>query len=107
VPRAVSIRIGTSGGPAQLAAQVAPVAVGQGEVEDDDVGRPAIVGQRGAGVGGRARQHCDEALAPERRGERLGDPRLVLDDEDARAGRGLRGHGPSDGIRTRTGFAQP
>ena len=66
---------------ADRAADVAPVAVGQVEVEQDQVGLEALGQLERAGRG--ARDVGLEALAGERLGERLGDRALVLDEQDA------------------------
>ncbi len=77
------------GAAAQLAADVAAVAVGQGQVEHHQVRFLAGGELQGAGRG-RGHQRL-EARPAQRLGEGLGDRLLVLDDEDAPAGR-LPGH---------------
>ena len=83
VPRAVRMMIGTPRAGADRAADVAAVAVGQVEVEQDQVGLERS-GQleRAGGGGGDVRL---EALAGERLGERLRRSTLVLDEQDAGA----------------------
>ena len=70
---------------AQRAADVAAVAVGQREVEQDDVGLDLVRQLERAGRrGGHERL---EALARQRLRERPRDARLVLDEQHARLGR--------------------
>jgi len=70
--------------PPQLAAHFPAVAVGQGDVEQDEAGVVAAEElERGAGGGG---DDGLEALARERAGERLGDRALVLHEQDRRSG---------------------
>ena len=83
---------------AQRAADVAAVAVGQREVEQDD--REVALGELER-AGGRAGDDGLEALASEGLGERLVDARLVLDEEDAGS---WRLHGTSECSRARAGF---
>ena len=78
--------IGTSERRAQLAADVAPVAVGQHQVEQHEV-RARRARRRASASASVARDDRLEALARERARERLGDRRLVLDEEDAAGGR--------------------
>ena len=71
---------------AQRAADVAAVAVGQREVEQDDVGLDLVRElERARRGGGHERL---EALARERLGERAGDARLVLDEQHPAASAG-------------------
>ena len=72
-----------AGAGADRAADVAAVAVGQVEVEQDQVGLEAL-GQLER-PRRRARDVRLEPLAGERLGERLGDRALVLDEQDAGA----------------------
>jgi signal transduction histidine kinase len=74
---------------ADLSAQVAAVAVGQHDVEQDDVGLDPV--ERLARALDGARHLRVEPVALEMLGERLGDGLLVLDDQDA-------GFHASDGI---------
>ena len=81
------------GGAAQLAQHVAPVAVGQHEVEQHDVRRRSRAARASASATVRAGTAL-EALALERARERLEYRALVLDEEDARAiGVVTSGHG--------------
>jgi hypothetical protein len=71
---------------AQLAAEVAPVAVGKGDVQQHDVG--LRLGEADERVGHGVGDHRLESLARERARERLGDRALVLHEQDARTGVG-------------------
>ena len=87
VPRAVSMMIGTSRCAAQLARQTSrPSPSGSVQVEQHEVGLDPLgeLAARSAAVRGDDRL---EALARERLGERLGDRRLVLDEQDRGGGR--------------------
>ena len=76
--------IGTSELPAQLTAEVAAVAVGQGQVEQDEVRRVTV--DRGPRGGGRPHHLGGEARPAQCQGERLRDRRLVLHEQHS--GRG-------------------
>ena len=82
--------IGTRERAAQLAAEVATVAVGKCEVEQDEVGR--LAGEARPRLGHRARGDDVEALAEQGAPERVGDRRLVLHEQDACS----TTHGPLD-----------
>ena len=83
--------IGTRDIAPQLAADVATVAVGQGEIEQHDIrlfcllrrGRSAYAGREGAIV-------VSKAVAVERVRERLGDRGLVLDKQNGPGPTALR-----------------
>ena len=66
---------------AQLAREVAPIAVGKHQVEQHDVGLALL--ERSARLGDRGGDARREALARERVREGLGDRALVLDEQDA------------------------
>ena len=73
--------IGTAEVLAQLAADVAAVAVGQHQVEQHHVGVGAV--EQLERLGGGAGDDRFEALALERGRQRLGDRGLVFDQQDA------------------------
>ena len=83
VPLAVSITIGTSEAAPKLPADVAPVSVGQSQVEQDEIGLEPLGQLQGLGGG-----PGDDRLEPgslEGLREGLRDGVLVLDEEDAAA----------------------
>ena len=83
VPLAVSMTIGTSERPPQLAADVPPVSIGEAKVEQHQVWLEAL-GQL-EGLRGGSGDDGLEACSLECLREGLGDRALVLDEQDAAA----------------------